>query len=283
MARNGHTPMSVQRHKIAFLHIPKTGGAALEHFLRHLYPDDPHWYFSFFGLDSSNGRNQVLIEAMQPGDSEQRRIASSAHFQNAHVVAGHFSANLTELFPDYSFQYFTILREPVSRVISNIYQYSSSAANGQPARFAGRSVPDKISATAAYWAAVGSILREANFGRVFGLMPHESMMLNNGMCRMLAGAPLHTYTPQVSVRAALDRSTAMTLAWFSDFNASVTSALASVGIPLVLDARTNSRGTGSPTEHSNRPPDYGCPDDVRHLIARMNQGDLDLYRTLAPR
>ena len=283
MVGNGRTRMPVQRHKIAFLHIPKTGGAALEHFLRHLYPDDPQWYFSFFGLDSSNGRNQVLIEAMQPGDSEQRRIASSAHFQNAHVVAGHFSANLAELFPDYSFRYFTILREPVSRVISNIYQYSSPAANGQPARFAGRTVPDRISDPGAYWAAVGGILREANFGRVFGLMPHESMMLNNGMCRMLAGAPLHTNASQVSVRAALDRANTMALAWFSDFNASVTSALASVGIPLVLDERTNRRGAGSPAAHTNHSPDYGCPDDVRHLITRMNQSDLELYRTLAPR
>lgn len=275
--------MPVQREKLAFSHIPKTGGLALESYLMRVYPEHPTWFFSFFGLDSSKGANRVVVESMQPGDDSHHRVASNPHFQSATMVAGHFSTNLETFFPEYSFRYFTILREPVSRVISNIFQYSAVLADEGQTKFGKHRLPCKISSVGAYWSAIGEILQESRGGPIDGLMPHESMMFINGMCRMLSGAPLHTFTPDVSLQAALERAATMEIAWFSDFNATVTSMLAALGVPLVLDATTNYRGEGSPPDRMTHSPDYGCPDDVRALIARMNQSDLELYRILASR
>src|SRR3712207_7355399 len=35
-------------------------------------------------------------------------------------------------------------------------------------------------------------------GPIPGLLPHESMMLANGMCHMIGGTALHTYQPAIS-------------------------------------------------------------------------------------
>jgi hypothetical protein len=275
--------MPVQRDKIAFLHIPKTGGRALGSQFDRLHPDDPHWYFSFFGLDRSQGGNQILVEAMRPGDENQQRVAATLHFQHATMVAGHFSANLESFFPEYSFRYVTVLREPVQRVISNIYQYTRTTDRPGHSRFAGRLVPDRDERPKAYWASVAETLWTTRGRRIPGLWPHESMMLSNGMCRVLSGTPLHTFAPGVSVREAVERAATMQVAWFSDFNATVTRALAALGVTLVLDETNNPKGSGSPADHMAHEPDYGCPDDVRNLIMQMNQGDLELYRTLTSR
>lgn len=276
--------MPVQSEKIAFLHIPKTGGRALGAlFDRFAASDDPHWFFSFFGNDSSRGANRVMVEAIRPDDDMQRAIAQNPHFQNARIVAGHFSRNLEEFFPGYSFRYITVLREPVERVISNIYQYSGATDSDGRSIFGGRALPNRVEQRQAYWACIGELLRQARGRHVPGLLPHESMMLSNGMCRILSGAFLHTYTPHVSVAAALTGAASTQIAWFSDFNGSVAAALAALGVDLPLDASTNPTGMGDPSANLNRDSSYGCPEDVRNLIAQMNQSDLELYRTLVLR
>jgi len=85
--------MPPQQRKIVFLHIPRTGGVALESYLYCLRPDDPYWFFSFFGLDSPQNANRVVIESMTRGDKTHLAVRSNVHFQLATVVAGHVSRN----------------------------------------------------------------------------------------------------------------------------------------------------------------------------------------------
>ncbi|MBM7691248.1 hypothetical protein JOC77_000653 [Peribacillus deserti] len=86
-----------------FLHIPKTGGTTLNQIFRKQYQ-----IFEFFDHDSLEYK---VIKLDQLTEEQKKQIKA---------VAGHYSYGIHEEFSQ-SFTYFTMLRDPVNRVISLYY------------------------------------------------------------------------------------------------------------------------------------------------------------------
>jgi hypothetical protein len=270
----------VRRAKVALVHVPRTGGTALGSLIHHQTLADPDFYFSFFGLDSSRGANRIVVERLRRGDEDYHRLIANRHFLDSHVVMGHFSTDLAELLADLDLdlQFAAVVREPVGRVISLVHQYSVDA--GEASRFGDVPVPSKSRATEDYWRAIARILSSHRGGPIPGLLPHESMMLSNGMCHMIGGSPLHTYSPRIGLDRALGRLPSFKLALFERFNETCGALLRDLAIPVRLDAGTNYVGEENPTDRTGHSQHYGAPPEVLDLVGSLNEDDLTLYRAV---
>jgi hypothetical protein len=262
--------------KIALLHITKTGGTALGSVIFEQTKADETFFFSFFGLDSSRGANRLVSERLRTGDAQHQALLQNRHFLQSRVIAGHFSYDLRHILEGFDLAFATVLREPVERCISNIYQYTVDMPNMR--RFGEIAVPSKENAPEAYWRAICSILEQFRGKPIPGLLPHESMMLQNGMCHVLGGTPLHTYSPTADIDRAVRNLSETEFGFFEDFNESCGLMMRRLGLPVVLDERTNPNGVKHPPSHFAHARNYGAPDEVVELVRAMNRGDLDLYR-----
>lgn len=83
---------------IYFVHIPKAGGMTVQHILHQLYPHDQLLFHHYFDDINEKEMNPETIK----------------------VVHGHYLFGLHNHF-NRPFSYFTMLREPVDRVISQYY------------------------------------------------------------------------------------------------------------------------------------------------------------------
>lgn len=95
------------RPALIFLHIPKCGGTSLTSMLAEAVPE--HLRFSVDGTDVAGSRGEL---AALP-DPERRRID---------LLLGHLSYGWHELLAPRPARYFTLVREPVARVVSH-YNY----------------------------------------------------------------------------------------------------------------------------------------------------------------
>src|SRR5207244_7469121 len=77
--------------------------------------------------------------------------------------------------------------------------------------------------------------------------PHESMMLCNGMCRVIGGTSLHTFDASPDFDRVLANLPRFELALFERFNESCDAMLGRLGVPVRLDPDTNPRGVDHPT------------------------------------
>ena len=117
----------MNKDKIAFLHIPKTGGTALEWKIFNAYRvDDPHFYFSFLASDGSKGKSWYgMPERFEARPEVFPQIMQNEHFLNSKVISGHYSNAILRHFEGIEFnKKITILREPVSRAISNLCEHT---------------------------------------------------------------------------------------------------------------------------------------------------------------
>lgn len=265
----------MRRSKIALMHIPRTGGTALGAHLFHQTRDDPTFYFSFFGLDSSSGANRVVVERLRRGDEDYQRLLASRHFRASRVVMGHFSRDLAAIFDDFEFQFAAVLREPVERTISLLYKYSADLEGRR--QLGDLPVPSKSREPEAYWRAIQRIL-EAHAGRpIAGLLPHENTVLFDGMCHMVGGTPLHTYSPTVDFRRVEGALPSFKLAIFERFNESVGALLRELELPVRLDQETNWGGEENPALRAGHRPYYGAPPELLELVRERNRNDKRLY------
>ena len=112
-----------RRSTLFFIHLPKTGGTSLRHAARQTFP--PERLFMLYGPESqwtSPAARQIVYET--PGLTAAERIARLSDHILAHDVAffsSHLSAARLACFDPA--QAFTILREPVERVLSEYYFY----------------------------------------------------------------------------------------------------------------------------------------------------------------
>ena len=96
-----------------FVHIPKTGGSTLRDIVRRQYG----------GIDHVLGLRAFTQEDLRMRLMEELEAwnASSAESTNElRAVSGHFIFGAHRYLPD-TFQYITVLREPIDRVISDFY------------------------------------------------------------------------------------------------------------------------------------------------------------------
>lgn len=92
---------------LIFMHIPKCGGTTLTSILTEAVPEDRR--FPVDGRDVAGSRHALAALA----DAERRRVD---------LLFGHLSYGWHELLAPRQARYFTIVREPVSRVVSH-YNY----------------------------------------------------------------------------------------------------------------------------------------------------------------
>lgn len=86
-----------------YLHIPKTGGTTLSHILRKQYES-----------------NKIYDHGYLKGEKKDFNQLLEEEKKNIKAVCGHFSYGVHQFFPQPS-RYFTMLRDPVDRVISSYY------------------------------------------------------------------------------------------------------------------------------------------------------------------
>jgi hypothetical protein len=261
------------------MHIPRAGGTALGSQIAQQTRLDPTFYFSFFGLDSSKGRNRIVVERLRKGDADHQALMRNRHFLESRVIMGHFSHDLATILEDFELHFATVVREPISRTISLIHQYTLDAPDR--GRFADFPVPSKSREPDAYWAEVYRILAANRRGPIPGLLPHENLMLFNGTCRMIGGAPLHTWVPAIDFARVRERLPLFKLALFERFNGTTGAMMRELGIAVDLDERQNHAGIGDPAERARHARCYGAPEKVLDLVRAMNNDDLRLYELVA--
>ena len=91
-----------------FLHIPKVAGTTLIQILRQSYRKENHYFYDTRKPDA------CIEQLVHLSERKKNRIK---------VVSGHFSFGFHEYFGNDNFKYFTIMRNPVERVISH-YNYA---------------------------------------------------------------------------------------------------------------------------------------------------------------
>ena len=108
--------------KFAYIHIPKTGGAAMQNYFYDQLKQYRNYFLSFFGHDdsrffdddrSTHGSNQCLIESIHKNQKLVDKFKNSVHFKESKLLFGHITVSIEELFRDYSFQYFAVVRDPI--------------------------------------------------------------------------------------------------------------------------------------------------------------------------
>lgn len=229
---------------IAFLHIPRTGGTTLHHYLRAAIGLE-----GFFNFDGDCPHLWPRSIAIRGIDDERRMVSRTGRedVSEMQIISGHFSYGLHDYLPAAS--YLTMLRHPLKRVASR-YCYILNTPDD----------PDHE----ALWRG-GFTLRD--------YVLHYGMKgTDNGMVRQLTGnmaRPLGGVTTKDLARAKSILVNGMCAVGITElFSRSVEIIFSRLGLsPPTPSERKNATG-GVP------------PDDLAlaesHIMAR-NKLDLDLY------
>ena len=266
----------VKTSKIALMHIPKTGGTVLSDVIFNQTRADSTYLYSFFGRDASKGANRIVVEELRERDERLDGLQRNRHFLESRVITGHFSYDLRRLLGDFSLQFAAVLREPVDRCISQIYQYAGESANR--CKFGVYDLSSKTRRTDAFWEEIYWILVHHQGEPIPGLRPHENIMLSNALCQLIGGARLDQIGCPVTYEQAVANVPAFKLALFEDFNETCAALMTELGLPVKLDGENNPNGKGRPGRRLRRPAHHGAPAKLVDLVSERNQDDLRLYQ-----
>jgi hypothetical protein len=102
-------------------HIPKTGGTTLEKIIQRAVPAEKIFLVNYHGP----ARSSLLVRSSEQIAAYLREM-SPGRRQSIAFVIGHFTMEIHALF-DRPSRYFTIIREPVERCLSNFYHLKKEA------------------------------------------------------------------------------------------------------------------------------------------------------------
>jgi hypothetical protein len=275
--------------KVVFLHTPKTGGAAMVHFFYdQLKTVRRNYFLSFTGWDDSRffddelvtrrpHGNKCVIESIFADLGLVRDFERSRHFQQAKVLFGHATFALGDLFPQYEFEYLTVLREPVERAISNIAQLSGMI-DGK-VKF-GAQTADCERFTEPYWDFIYDVLVKEY--PVRGLMLHENLYLRNAMTRVLQGDRYLDVHGVADVDLALDNARRIRISFFDEYNAGLQRSLDALGIPVDMsrNVRAEAGTPAASVEKAAHGRFYNAPQRVIDFVIEHNQADIALFEAL---
>jgi hypothetical protein len=277
--------------KVVFLHTPKTGGGAMEYFFYDQFKTIRRNYFiSFFGVDDSRffndelvtkrkGGNHCLIEGIFKNSQLVEDFKNSIHFQQSKVLFGHTTYGIGELFPEYNFQYLTVLRDPIERTISNIAQFSNIMKNSEYVKFGAYTTKhDKFSDE--YWNFIYEVLTKEYPTK--GLLVHENMFLKNCMTHILAGSKYLNVNEEANYELALENSENIKISFFDDFNNGIQRSFDELNIPIDMSKNVKAEH-GKPKDNPNKIKHgkyYNAPQKVVDFVIENNQTDIKLYETL---
>jgi hypothetical protein len=112
--RLGANVSLVQPSILIFYHVPKTGGTTMGHILADCFPGDQH-FNSYMGTPAS-----ALSIDSRAMIAEKYNLLSDEAKRSCRCIIGHVPMGIHTLF-DRPAKYFTILRHPVDRVVSQFY------------------------------------------------------------------------------------------------------------------------------------------------------------------
>lgn len=282
--------MSINMDKIVFLHIPKTGGAAMQYYFYDHLKNRRNYFLSFFGHDDSRffndsratkDSNHCLIESIHKNSKLVDKLNNSQHFKEAKLLFGHTTTSIEELFPEYKFKYLAVVRDPIERTVSNIIQFIKPIKDSNYCTF-GKNRIEFEKYTDGFWNSITDILN-SQFP-VNGLLIHENCYLSDCMTRIFAGDKYLSYTNSPSYESALLNISQkdIKIAYYNRFNTSLQECLDYYHIPINMN-KNNKAASGEPSPNKHKSQYgrfYGANDGVLQWIIDNNQNDITLYKKL---
>lgn len=278
--------MTEEKNKVVFLHTPKTGGGAMEYFFHNESKKiRRNYFFNFNGIDDSffikdenstdhPNANKCVIETIHSNPSIVKRYNESPHFKQSKFLMGHTTYNFGSYFPQYNFEYITILREPVMRVLSNILQYSQEKKDGN-IKFGSYTIHYKR-ASKGYWESIYEILK--NEYPVKGFMIHENHFLRDCQTKIMQGATYDSFYEEPNLSIALENAKKIHYSFFDNFNEGLQNSFNTLNIPF--DMSKNIGVSNQDNKKQKFGDYYGATDEIIKWVIENNKNDINLYEKL---
>jgi len=282
--------MSIENNKVVFLHMPKTGGGAM----RYLFYDETkkirrNYMFNLNGYDDSkyyndgksfnhgSGSNSELIH-QNPKKVEEYK--NHQHFKECKLIFGHVSFSFGELFPEYNFEYITVVREPIIRALSNIIQFAPS--DGNMVRIGNNSEVCKNCEVGSkkYWDFIYELL--SNYP-IEGIMVHNNHGLTNCQTRVFQGVKYDNIDEEVDLDKAIENSKHIHYSFFNNFNEGLQRSFDLTNIPIDM-SKNKKASKGLPSSQKDKQKVmgeyYGADKKIIDLVKELNDKDIKLYEYL---
>lgn len=168
--------------KIGFVHLPRTGGTYLEAVLCSCMGPDS--FINFFGTPDNQVPNRVgLIEKVGCDNKTRAKLLNVPNWDTCKLFSGHFSLNIEEFLPpQYSYEYITILRNPLTRVFSFVKKVTTSRIFNKVIMQNAKEVGDDI-----FW---NNFIEYVDTNNKRGLSSHERHGFSNYMTKVFSGSDL---------------------------------------------------------------------------------------------
>jgi len=247
----------IKNKKLGFLHIPRTGGTHLERVLNPLGPDK---FINLFGANQNQRQNHIpIIESMKPGDSKNQMLLSNPNLETCKLFAGHFSHNIKDCFNE-EVDFFTILRDPIQRVISLSKQFLTSREYREILSEGSQHTGDEK-----FYENLFKYLTERN---TKGLLTHEVHGFSDYMTKVIAGCDISD--PNIKVdhyifdQAVKNLRKMKFFSFFEDYNLAVEDTLTTLCCDLDYSC--------GPLNKSN------IPQKLESFLKASNSFDIKLYK-----
>lgn len=238
---------------LAFVHIPKTAGTALNAILDREYFPDETYEVMMRGMSLARPKPTILPSPAISFSKIYRLKSALNRPRRVRLIRGHFDLSLSKLLPPDT-RFFTLLRDPVERAISHYYHYRRQATD--PIH------PLALRSTLTEWVSTCGLVE-----------------MDNGQTRRLAGGinlPCGEVTEQMLERAKSNLARNFAVVGLTErFEESL----------ILLHRAFNWRLNGFAAHNvgNNRPRRTDVGEDTVKVIKDCNRFDSDLYQFAAAR